>query len=72
MERTIIEIKGMEDNPTGARIYINGQEIHGVTSVEYRHHAGELAELKMDIGGMELEGVLMDVKVDEKVHLIIE
>jgi hypothetical protein len=62
----------MEDNPTGARIYINGQEIHGVTSVEYRHHVGELAELTMDIGGMELEGILMDVKVDEKVHLIIE
>jgi len=71
MKRTTIEIRRFKDNPTRATVWINGQQIHGVRSVEYEHSAGELPTLTMDLGGVRLDSVLMNIKVDELVRLQI-
>lgn len=71
-EITTIEIQGNKDYPQCANIYINGQEIHGVTAIRYEHEAGCLPELTVDIGGMEMDLNLMQIKADELVRLRLE
>lgn len=71
MKRTTIEIRRHKDSPYAATVWINGQQIHGVQSVEYEHFAGELPTLTMDLGGMKLDSVLMNLEVDELVRLQI-
>lgn len=73
MEReiTTIEIQGNKDYPQCANIYINGQEIHGVTAIRYEHEAGCLPELEVDISGMKMKSILMQIKADELVRLRI-
>lgn len=71
MKRTTIEIRRHKDNPVCADVFINGQQIHGVRSIEYEHSARELPALTMDLGGMKLDSILMNLKVDELVRLQI-
>lgn len=72
METTTIEIKGNKEHPMRAEVFINGQQVYGVRSVVYEHYAGELPTLTMDLGGVEMESLRMNLNVDELVKLEIK
>lgn len=49
-----IELKTCEDSPVFSELYIGGQKIEGVRSLELIHKAGDLPRLKIDINAMNI------------------
>lgn len=49
-----IELKTCEDSPVFTELYIGGQKIDGVRSLELIHKAGDLPRLRIDINAMNL------------------
>lgn len=49
-----IELKTCEDSPVFTELYIGGQKIEGVRSLELVHKAGDLPRLRLDINAMNL------------------
>lgn len=72
METTTIEIKGDKKSPIRAEVFINGQQVYGVRSVVYEHYAGDLPTLTMDLGGVKMESLRMNLNVNELVKLEIK
>ena len=54
-EQTVIEYIGDEKNPCRADILINGMPIQGITRISFKHIAGDIPEIVMDISGTEIE-----------------
>lgn len=54
-EQTVIEYIGDKKHPNRADILINGIPIHGITRISFKHIAGDIPEIVMDISGTEIE-----------------
>ena len=50
-----IELIGDKDSPTTAHLYIDGNEIHGVTRFSFEHCAQSVPEVVIDIAGNEID-----------------
>ena len=55
MELSKIELIGDKDAPHIAHLFIDGNEIHGVTRVSFEHSAGDVPEVQIDIAGIEID-----------------
>lgn len=54
-EQTVIEYIGDKKNPCRADVLINGVPIKGITRISFKHTAGDIPEIVMDISGTEIE-----------------
>ena len=70
---TEIEIKGDKENPTCAKVLINGQEIQGVTGVMYEHRAGKMPEVTIALDGMRMDLYAVRKEITEicKVTIVV-
>ena len=55
MELSKIELIGDENNPSKAKLFIDGHEINGVTRFSFEHSAGDVPEVLIDLAGREID-----------------